>query len=109
MPDRTDIRRIGRAPTPAERGLQFALEDGELLEYLALNLFENALGLESETVPAVWESLAANQRTYWMDRAVTRMHEHIATEQHPHPGPDEPDPGNAQPEPDTSESHLRIA
>jgi len=53
----TDIPRIGRKPTPLERGLQVAVENPDTLDDMAWNLYQAT----NEVAPSEW----INQRKVW--------------------------------------------
>jgi hypothetical protein len=70
------MRRIGRTPTPAERGLQLALECPDLLEELATNLFEAKSGLPPRAAHQRWAGLGDTARETWRDRVLGMLRSH---------------------------------
>lgn len=87
--------RIGRDPTPAERALQLALENGEFLDNLALNLMEHVLRLSSVAAEERWTGFTEEERDIWRDRVVGDLREVAEAGVQEDPAPGTPDPGAA--------------
>ncbi len=75
-----DIPRIGRTPTPLERGLQVAIETPGTLDDMAWNLYQAS----NEVAPAewirqraTWDGLDEAEKDMWRKRVIDAFREEI--------------------------------
>lgn len=88
MASRDSIRRIGRQPSPIERGLQVTVEDPTLLDELAFNLFESLSYLAPAPARSAWSDLPEAERENWRARVLDAFADEVSSQ-----GPTDPDPG----------------
>lgn len=99
MASRDSIRRIGRQPSPIERGLQLTVEDPTLLNELAFNLFESESALLPTEAYRTWASMREGERESWRVRVLDAFTEEVSTQEPIGPDPDGGGPGTPLPAP----------
>ena len=88
-----DIVRIGRSPTPAERGYQLAMENPDLLDKLAANLFYHCIDRHDLDTAARWKNLPADEKEWWRFSALSMVRAAVRS----YPVETDPDPGPGTP------------
>ncbi|HLL47662.1 MAG TPA: hypothetical protein VK399_13210 [Longimicrobiaceae bacterium] len=97
MSTASGIIRVGREPTPSERGLRNALEKPELLEHLSKNFYQSELGLSPRIAVAEWTLLSEAEREAWRERTVAYLRSFVADRGVTDVEPDDPNPGSFWP------------
>lgn len=93
----TQIRTIGRAPSPAERGVRLLLEDLEFRDVIARNLFSSNIGYPLRDAWSTWDSMTDAERERWREKAIEDFRSDLDREEIPEP--DGPDPDGRHPVP----------
>ena len=96
------IPRIGRKPTPAERGLRMAIERPEVLEAIALNTFSERRRLFGVFAQEAWLALSEAQRVTRRSRVIASLRERVLRT-----GGILPDPTVTDPKPQPGEGPVR--
>ncbi len=72
----SELRRIGREPTTAERAYQLTVENDHVLERVTRNLYAYETGGVGLALTERWMRLPESEREMWRAKALEKMRQH---------------------------------